>query len=166
MSVDDAHYTETVETLGKTILENPTKAVLTVANMLNQTVTAHLKKGGQITPLITYLRTRVEFTHNVALSNMPVHTLRNTHTLAQAEALNPSFKTLAALAHVLVSIKTANFPWGDDDNLAQSTKDMADHIADRGPRDKKPPTLAEQNLALIRGARGTKVQGGKLPKGA
>lgn len=157
MSVDDAHYTETAETLGKTMLENPTKAVLTVANMLNQTVAAHLKKDGQITPLITYLRTRVEFTHSITISNMPLHTLRNIHTLAQAEAMNPSFKTLAALAHVLVSIKTANFPWGDNDNLAQSTKDMVEHIAERGSRYKKPPTLAEQNLALIRGSRGTKV---------
>lgn len=162
--VDLANHADTVEALGKTILEKPTRAVLTIATLLNNTLQTHTQKGGTLTPLITYLRTRVEFTHDIAISNMPIHTLRNVRTLEQAKTLNPSFKTLAALAHVLVTINTANFPWGDDDDLEQSIADMVAEKTNREPRAKKQKSLAEQNRELILRAQGTHVLERKLAK--
>lgn len=163
-AVGDEFYNQGAEALGKIILEKPTKAVLIIAELLNATITRHLKKGGHLTPLITYLRTRVDFSHNITLSNMPVHTLRNVRTLEHAKNINPSFKTLAALAHVLITLHAANFPWGDDDALEETTKDMVAEKKGRGPRDKKYPSLAEQNRAMIMKAQGTYVQGRKLVK--
>ena len=162
--VGDELYAEGVEGLGKTILEKPTKAVLIIADLLNSTIRRHTEKHGNLTPLITYLRTRVDFSHDITLSNMPIHTLRNIRTIEHAKNLNPSFKTLAALAHVLVTINTANFPWGDDDALEETTKDMVAEKKGRGPRNKKYPSLAEQNKALIMKAQGTHVLGKKLTK--
>ena len=162
--VGDKLYAEGIDGMGKLILEKPTKAVLCIADLLNSTINRHLKKGGRLTPLTTYLRTRVDFSHDITLSNMPIHTLRNIRTIEHAKNLNPSFKTLAALAHVILTINAANFPWGDDDALEETTKDMVAEKKGRGPRGKKYPSLAEQNKALIMNAQGTHIYNRKPVK--
>lgn len=163
--VEEATVTESLDALGRYILEEPTKAVLYIANMLNRAVSAHARKGGNITTLTQYLTTRIDFTHGIKASNMPIHTLRGVRTLEQAKALNPSFKTVAALAHALATTHNTNFPWGDDQNLATTIKDMNQQIKHRGPRAKSKMSLAERNKELIQKIQGTDVKGRKLKRG-
>jgi hypothetical protein len=48
--------------------------------------------------------------------------------------------------------------------LKETTKDLGEEKKGRGPRNKKYPSLAEQNKALIMKAQGTHVLGKKLTK--
>lgn len=160
--VDMAHLAESLETVGKIALENPSRAVLLAAQFLNMSLKTHSDKGGKIMPFLAYLRARMLFTHDMTLSNMPLHTIREVRTKAQAEALNPSFKTIAALLYTLSAIGSVHnkFPWGDDKNLEATVKDILAQQAEaqkKLEKKRKHRSLAQQNKDMIRNAVGTTV---------
>ena len=157
--VDDAQFTETLENLGKISIEDPKRAILITAKMLNRCIAHHTKAGGGVMIFLDYLRARISFSHDLALSNMPFHTMRDVRTKADTEVINPSFKTITALLYALSAIEAAHdtFPWGKDAELNETIKDIRAQQEKENNRKKKPRSLAQQNRDMILRAVGTAV---------
>jgi len=148
--VEDARLTENLELVGKIAIENPARAIRIAAKLLNSDIDKHVKAGGGVMVFLEYLRARISFSHDLTLSNMPLHTIRDVRTKADAEAINPSFKTLAAVLYTLSAIEAAydTFPWGSDAALNETIYDIRAQ-QEKAKAKKKTPSIAQQNRALM-----------------
>jgi len=143
---------EKLRGIGKIILEDPTHAILLAGQYTTACVQKHADAGGSIMILQDYIRARIEFSHGIALSNMPLHSLRDIQTIEQAKRANPSFKIVAAILYTLSALAAADsFPWGKDQDLLDTIKDIrAQQKAEQDEqKKKKTPSLRQQNRALM-----------------
>ena len=149
--VEDARLTENLELVGKIAIEKPASAILLTGKLLNSFIDKHVKAGGGVMVFLEYLRARISFSHDLTLSNMPFHTIRDVRTKADAEAINPSFKTLAAVLYTLSAIEAAydTFPWGSDATLNETIYDIRAQ-QEKAKAKKKTPSIAQQNRALMK----------------
>ena len=131
--IEKVIFDEDVERATKKLLNDPEKALLGIARLLNQIINRHTAKGGTIMHFLEYIRARAEFTHNIALSNMPLHALRSINTVRDARTANPGLKTTLAIYSVLLflnSIRT-KFPWGDNDFVIDNLREIRDVLKQR-----------------------------------
>lgn len=143
---------EKLQSIGKIILEDPTRAILMAGQYTASCVQKHADAGGSIMIFQDYLRTRIEFSHGITLSNMPLHSLRDIQTPEQAKRANPSFKNVAAILYTLSALAAADsFPWGNDQDLLDTVKDIRAHqkAEQEEQKKKKTPSLRQQNRALM-----------------
>lgn len=165
--VERAMFDLDVERAAKKMIASPAKGLLAVAKLFNQISRRHCERGGTLSQFIEYVRFRVELSHDISISNMPLYGLRKIETEVEAKLANPGFKATLAIYGALLSISNVRtkFPWGRDDELkadirdtrtaareekAEQEKKQEKKRAAAKVRRKKPLSLAQQNRAMLR----------------